>query len=457
MSARRSPDPAVEAVARDAYGRLVALLARRSGDLALAEDAVSHALVQALERWPVSGTPDDPEGWLYTVARRALVGSWRKQEVRRRKAAALRQLAELVPPTQGGEGAADGDAASPGGAGWPDERLPLLFVCAHPAIDPEVRAPLMLRTVLGLTAEEIAPLFGLAPKTMGQRLWRATTKIKRARIPFEVPDPGELRGRVAAVLDAIYGLYGAGWSTVPGVFEEGRTGEAAALARVVTVVLPGEAEALGLHALLLYAESRRGAGRDASGRYVPLDAQDPGDWNEALWREADERLAESARLGDIGPFQLEAAIQSAVVHGRRRGAVDQRAVRDLYQALVHLAPTLGARCGHAAAVAAVDGPEAGLEILDDLAAGEPRAAHYQPWWAVRADLLARAHLAGGAATASAAREAYERALALTDDPAVAAFLTGALSSLVSRTGVPSRGTSPGDGGASSGRPPCGSR
>jgi RNA polymerase sigma-70 factor (ECF subfamily) len=384
--------PVAERVARTSSGRLVALLARRTGDLAMAEDALSGALVAALEQWPTDGVPRDPEGWLYTVARRALADAWRRQEVRDRKAPVLAGLQSLTTTQEGQR--------------WPDERLPLLFVCAHPAIDPRIRAPLMLQTVLGLPAESIGPLVNLPAKTLGQRLWRAKRKIRDAGIPFVVPEGEALGERVDAVLDAIYGLYTRGWSS-------GSQGEVADealwLAEVVVEVLPDDPEALGLLALLQYSAARRTAHR-ADG-YVPLDAQDPADWDDERLQRADTALFRARAHDVIGPFQLEAALQSALVHGRRAGRVDHAAILALYDGLVALRPTLGVWVGRAAAIAASAGPAAGLEALDALEG----AAAFQPYHAVRADLLSA--LGDPRATA-----AYDEAIARCDDPATRAFL-----------------------------------
>ncbi|MEM6792250.1 MAG: DUF6596 domain-containing protein [Myxococcota bacterium] len=387
--------PAVRA-AREATGRMVARLSRYSGDIALAEDAFATALLAAIEQWPTRGVPDDPEGWLYTVARRSLVGQWRRADVRRRKARALAALHELA-----------GEAARGEDPEWPDERLPLLFVCAHPAIAPSVRAPLMLQTVLGMTAEQIGPLMGLAPKSLGQRLWRAKAKIREARVPFAIPDPSQLASRSQAVLDAVYGLYAAGWADPRA---EGLAEEAVWLAEVVAGLLDNLPEAHGLCALLLYVEARRSEGRRA-GRYVPLDEQDPAAWNPDTIAKADQHLGFAHGLGVIGPFQLEAAIQSALVHGHREGKVDHAAVLTLYDGLVDRAPTLGLFVGRAAAIAEHHGAAAGLEALDALQGFE----HFQPYWAVRASLLSRL---GDPRT----DETYARAEALTGDPAVLAWL-----------------------------------
>ena len=385
----------VARVARESAGRLVARLARRSNNLARAEDAVSEALLAALQSWPEDGVPDNPEGWLATVAQRKLVGTWRRADVRRRKAAAIRDLQALteVPVTHGP---------------WPDERLPLLFVCAHPAIDGAIRAPLMLQAVLGLTADEIGPLLGVASKTLGQRLWRAKVKIRDAGIPFAVPEGAELAPRVSAVLDAVYGLYAAGYrDRARGDLAK----EAVWLARVVAELLPGEPEAHGLFALLRYLDARRDAGRSAEGAYVPLDQQDPDSWDREALDEADGALRTAQELGVVGPFQLEAAIQSALVHGYRLGEVDHGAILTLYDGWLGLAPTLGGQVGRAAVLAEVEGPGAGLAALDAMTG----VAQFQPWWAVRAALLARLGDPDAAG-------AYDRAIALTADEALSTWL-----------------------------------
>lgn len=385
---------AVERVAREATGRLVALLARRAGDLALAEDAMSSALVAALERWPTSGVPDDPEGWLYTVARRQLIGQWRAAEVRARNASALSWFQAIEAPHASRR--------------WPDERLPLLFVCAHPAIDPSVRAPLMLQAVLGMTAHDLGPIMGVASKTIGQRLWRAKVKIKEARIPFKVPAGPALRPRLGSVLDAIYGLYGVAWQAVGrGSLAE----EALWLAEVTATVAPDAAEAHGLVALLRYTEARRAAHRPDE-VFVPLDDQDPAAWDHAQIATADGALRRARACGELGSFQLEAAIQSALVHGRLRGHIDHDAIETLYEGLVRMAPTLGVRVGQAAARAEHRGAEAGLHVLDAI----DGAQSFQPWWAVRAALLHRLHHPDASA-------ALDRAIALTSDPAVRRFLS----------------------------------
>ena len=251
---------------------------------------------------------------------------------------------------------------------------------------------------------------------MAKRLVRAKTKIREAGIPFAVPGRDELAPHLDPVLDAIYALFTEGWSDPTAA--EGRgalTGEAIYLARLVAGLLPDEPEAAGLLALLLHAEARRGARRDAAGAYVPLAAQDPAAWDAALAAEAEALLRRASAFGRIGRFQLEAALQSAQADGRRSGRPDWPAITRLYDALLALVPSPVVAMNRALAVAGAEGPAAGLAALDACAA-DPRLDGYQPYWAARAELLARCRRAGEA------RSAYARAIGLEADPAVRDFL-----------------------------------
>ncbi|HEX6810683.1 MAG TPA: DUF6596 domain-containing protein [Planctomycetota bacterium] len=393
----------VEAIARDSYGRLVAWLGKRLRDVAAAEDALADAFVAALSTWPRSGLPDQPEAWLLTTARNQLNARFRRD---RTAATAHARVQQLL--TERAERAAAGTA-------FPDERLELMFASAHPAIDAAVRTPLILQTVLGLDAAAIARAFLVAPAAMGQRLVRAKAKIRDAAIAFEVPEPHELPARLEAVLEAIYAVYGGGWEDAAGADPRARglADEALWLAEVLAGLLPGEPEARGLLALILFCEARRPARRTADGCYVPLSEQDPARWDHARIVAAELQLTEAARSGRPGRFQLEAAIQS--VHAERAvsGRTEWPAIAALYTGLVHVAPTLGALVGRAAAVAEVDGPAAALLRLDEI---EPAAVDgYQPYWAVRAHVLQRL---GDVR----AREAFDRAIGLAEDPALRAFL-----------------------------------
>ena len=394
---------AASLAARDAYGRLVAYLAARSRDIARAEDALGDAFVAALATWPKGGVPDRPEAWLLAAARRRLVDAARHAKVAAAGAATLGILD-------------DAHRAVAAEAVFPDERLALLFVCAHPAIDEAARTPLMLQSVLGLDAERIASAFLVAPKTMGQRLVRVKAKIRDAGIRFEIPDPRELPRRLSSVLDAVYAAYGSGWEDVAGADPRRRelAEDAIWLGRLVVRQLPGEPEAAGLLALMLHCEARRAARRDAAGRYVPLDQQDVALWLRPMIDEAERILAEAARAGRLGRFQLEAAIQSAHADRAHTGRTDWEGIALLYEGLLRIAPTIGARVAHAAALAQARGSGAGLTALDAIAPDVVTA--YQPYWALRA------HLLSGLGNAVAAAEAYARAIGLSEDPAVRDFL-----------------------------------
>jgi RNA polymerase sigma-70 factor (ECF subfamily) len=394
---------AIETVARSSYGRLVAFLGSESGDLAAAEDALGEALIAALSSWPRDGVPARPEAWLLTVARHRLLDEARHARVREEHADVLRRRA------------AEAEADQPNEE-IPDRRVELLFVCAHPAIDPTMHTPLMLQSVLGLDAARIAQAFLVAPSTMGQRLVRAKTKIREAKIPFSIPAERERPARLEAVLEAIYAAFGLGWDAATGADARAQelTVEALWLARLLVQLLPDEPEPRGLLALMLFCEARQAARRTSDGRYVPLSEQDPAAWSSERIREAERELSAAAALSRPGRFQLEAAIQSVHAERRTSGRTNWEAIATFYEHLVQLAPTLGARIGRCVAVAEVRGPAAGLALLGEIE--RSAVATYQPYWAVRA------HLLRGAGQSEEAAAAFERAIGLTEDDAVRLFL-----------------------------------
>ena len=395
---------AAERAARQSYGKLMAYLAARTGDVAAAEDALSDAFAAALASWPAAGVPQSPEAWLFAAARRQMVDMARRR--RTREAATDRLLLSV-------EEAAAG--IDPGEV--PDRRLSLMFACAHPAIDAAMRGPLILQTVLGLDAAAIAAAFLTAPAAMSQRLVRAKRRIRDAGIPFRQPDQADLPARLDAVLEAIYAAFGAGWPDAGGLDprRQGLVDEAIWLGRVVVGLLPDEPEALGLLALMLYAGARRAARRSANGDYVALSEQDPARWDAAALDGAERLLLRAGSLGRIGRFQLEAAVQS--VHAARRisGRTDWPAILELYEGLLELSGSPVVAVNRAVALGETAGPTAGLAALDELAR-DSRLADYQPHWAARAELLARL---GWGAMANAA---YARAIELEPDPAVRCFL-----------------------------------
>ena len=393
----------IERVARESYGRLVAYLSVHTHDLASAEDALSEALVSALNNWPQDGVPQNPEAWLMTAARRSLIDVIRHQRVVQASEPTVKLLKEESMETTIG-------------AEFPDERLKLLFVCAHSAIDPAMHTPLMLQTVLGLDAVRIAQAFLIAPKTMGQRLSRAKIKIRSGGIPFEVPQERALSERLDAVLEAIYAAFGIGWDDMVGADQRGRNlaEEALWLARVLSQLMSGEPEVQGLLALLLHCEARRPARRGLDGRYVPLSEQDPRQWSLAPIEEAERHLSEAFKQGRSGRFQLEAAIQSVHAERARTGRTDWAAIALFYERLIRISHAIGTRVGYAAAVAEANGSEAGLAALEPISRED--ASDYQPYWAVRAHLLQRLGKTQEAA------DAYDRAIGLAEDPAVREFL-----------------------------------
>ena len=398
--------------ARDSYGRLLALLAASTSDLAGAEDALADAFERALRTWPSQGVPSHPDAWLLTVARNRLRDQWKSAQVRR-----------AVPLDAGCDALAHVDDIDVDAI--PDRRLELMLVCAHPAIERAVRTPLMLNTVLGFTAEQVGRAFSVPPSTMATRLVRAKKRIKVAGIPFRVPDRADLPARMASVLEAVYGAYVIDWATGPqarrlpseALPSEALPSEALHLAEVLATLVPGDPEVRGLAALIELSAARAPARVDAGGRFVPLADQDPSLWDPDLISRAHEHLRAAHARGQLGRFQLEAAIQAVHCARGRDGTTDWPALLTLHRILHSVAPSLGSSAALAAVTAEVDGPVAGLATLDALLAeAGPSARLFQPAKATRAHLLDRL------GRQQEAVAAYDSAISLTQDPAERQYL-----------------------------------
>ena len=387
----------------DSYGRLLALLAAPTRDIAAAEDALADALERALGSWPDDGLPANPEAWVLTVARNRMRDVWKSYAYRM-----TRPLGETHDsPTEVDDMPA-----------IPDRRLELMLVCAHPAIATNIRTPLMLQAVLGVEAAAVADAFAVEPAAMAQRLVRAKKRIRDAGIPFVLPERDDLASRLPAVLEAVYGAYAIDWQVTPQAAPiETLSAEALHLALVLTELLPDEPEVLGLAALVCLSAARRPARRDQHGRFVPLDEQDATRWDAGLIARGESLLRRAHGFGRPGRFQYEAAIASA--HCSR--PTDLEALSKLYRALVRVAPSLGAVVALAAVEGQINGPDAGLGALDAIA--DPAVERFQPAWSTRAHLLAEA------GSTAAAAEAFRRAIELTTDHGVADYLREQLTSL----------------------------
>ncbi len=388
--------------ARDSYGRLLALLAASTSDLAAAEDALADAFERALRTWPSQGVPGNPDAWLLTVARNRLRDQWKSARVQR-----------AVPLDAARDALAHIDDIDVGSI--PDRRLELMLVCAHPAIEPAVRTPLMLNTVLGFTAEQVGRPFSVPSSTMATRLVRAKKRIKAAGIPFRIPDRAGLPARMTSVLEAVYGAYVIDWATGPQARQ--LPSEALHLAEVLATLVPGDPEARGLAALIELSAARVPARADADGRFVPLADQDPSLWNPHLISRAHEHLRAAHARGQLGRFQLEAAIQAVHCARGPGGTTDWPALLTLHRILHAVAPSLGSSVALAAVTAEVDGPAAGLATLNALLPeADQHARRFQPAKATRAHLLDRL------GRKQEAVAAYESAISLTHDTAERHYL-----------------------------------
>jgi RNA polymerase sigma-70 factor (ECF subfamily) len=388
----------VERIARESYGRLVALLVARTRDVASAEDILAEAFTAALEQWPIEGIPTNPDGWLVTVAKRRHADFLRRGQVQMNGEPHLQMLAAEI------------EDASRVSDELPDRRLALMFACTHPLIEPGARSPLILQTVLGISAKAIASAFLVSPASMSQRLVRAKSHIKESGIPFSVPDQSEMPERLNAVLEALYAAYSTGWDEAYEGASE-LAPEAIWLSGLISKLLPEEPEAKALLAMMLYAEARRNARRDREGSYVPIELQDVALWDRIQISKAEKLLHACNRSGPTGRYQLEAAIQSAHIAQRLTGANCWPAIVSLYDHLVSMTNSPVAVLNRAAALAEVAGPDAALAELSGIST-DKRMLGYQPYWATLGLLNLRAGNIG------AGCEALRVAIGLSTDSAV---------------------------------------
>ncbi|MFE7443959.1 RNA polymerase sigma factor [Streptomyces chartreusis] len=384
--------PDVEAVFRAEYGRSVAVLVRTLGDIDLAEEAVQDAFTTALRRWPETGVPPSPAGWIITTARNRAVDRLRREAGRGERHA---QAALLHAPDAPRE---EGPVR--------DERLRLVFTCCHPALAVQARVALTLRLLGGLTTTQIARAFLVPEPTMAQRLVRAKAKIRNAGIPYRVPRDADLPDRLTGVLAVVYLIFNQGYEG-----EAALCAEAVRLGRLLAELMPDEPEVAGLLALMVLVESRRGARQDEHGELVPLPEQDRGLWDRDLIAEGQSLVRRCLRLGRPGPYQIQAAIQAVHSDAPRGRDTDWGQIRQLYDQLMIVAPSPVVALNRAVAVAETEGPARALDLVDALDLDGYHVLH-----AVRADLLRRL----GRDT-EAVRE-YERAVELSENPAERAYL-----------------------------------
>lgn len=383
---------AAEMAARTSYGRLLAFLSARTHDIALAEDALSTAFARALTHWPAKGVPDNPDAWLLSVARNHLTDHQRRQ---------TRFPTQSEIPDMPDTDAHDGT--------FPDERLALLMVCAHPAIAVDLHTPLMLQTVLGIDAKTIARLFMVSPAALSKRLVRAKAKIRDAGIPFQIPDADQLPLRSTAIAEAIYAVHAHDWLDP----SDGMGDEALYLADLLTHLLPDDPEIKGLAALIALSHARAQA-RVLDGVLVPTPQQDVRVWDDRLIGYATRQLTLAHHLGQLGRFQIEAAIEAVHMARKASGQTDWAALNQLYHALLLLAPTAGAWVAQAVVTARLHGPLAGLDAL--AAAEDQTGDGFQPLWA------ARAGFAHELEDIQLAKHCFDKAISLTTDVAVLRFL-----------------------------------